>query len=45
MNTKVEMFADDLFLFASFGFVVVCYVIFLLYGTFAPPAALLDDPD
>ncbi len=27
-NTKVETLADDMFLFASLGFLVVCYLIF-----------------
>ncbi len=27
-NTKVESFADDMFLFSSFGFVLACYLIF-----------------
>lgn len=27
-NTKIQTIADDLFLFASCGFVVVCYIIF-----------------
>lgn len=28
INTKVETMADDLFLFSSIGFVVVCYLTF-----------------
>lgn len=27
-NTKVETMADDMFLFSSLGFVVVCYLVF-----------------
>jgi hypothetical protein len=27
-NTKVETLADDMFLFSSLGFLVVCYLIF-----------------
>ena len=27
-NTKVETFADDMFLFASVGFLVVCFLVF-----------------
>lgn len=27
-NTKVETLADDMFLFASLGFLIVCYLIF-----------------
>ena len=27
-NTKIETLADDMFLFASLGFVVVCYLVF-----------------
>jgi hypothetical protein len=27
-NTKIETFADDLFLFSSLGFLLVCYLIF-----------------
>jgi len=28
VNTKVETLADDMFLFSSLGFLVVCYLIF-----------------
>jgi nitrate reductase gamma subunit len=27
-NTKIETLADDMFLFSSLGFVVVCYLVF-----------------
>ena len=27
-NTKVETLADDMFLFSSLGFLVVCYLVF-----------------
>jgi nitrate reductase gamma subunit len=27
-NTKIETIADDMFLFSSLGFVVVCYLVF-----------------
>jgi hypothetical protein len=27
-NTKIETFADDMFLFSSLGFLLVCYLIF-----------------
>ena len=27
-NTKVETMADDMFLFSSLGFVIVCYLVF-----------------